>query len=629
MSASDIFGPLALPRATGILSDGSSSIAGNATPENGASRRAPGLSSNKLSGNDQDSDADNAGSPRRPRGEFADAVQGQPIPGGGSPSRNNRSVRGPEPIDTRVAIDDLPQGNDQAGAASPGTQQLAGIDKVAIGRRDTAVSSGVNAPQGDGGGSADQAGRTGAGKGNRLTPNAVGSADNVALRPGEQRPSDIDVAAAFGAGGIGRKLEMSTGSTSRDARTDSELIAVKGPRFVRRSPGGRPQMSATAAMPTQAFKDRMQLRTQGQAGAKAGPQTDETIELGLTFLARNQAAHGGWTLAGYGDEEPAMVSDTAATGLALLAFQGAGYHHLDYKYADNIRDALRYLVSNQREDGGLFIPGNDDANAFAEFYSHGIAAIALCEAYGMTQDPWLREPAQRSLNFIVESQTVVRPTSGGAPYGGWRYSIGMGPDTSVSGWMLMALKSGELAKLEVPAEPYEYVEAWLDLAQESKEVPHKYRYNPFADNDARRVHGRRPSKTMTAVGLLMRLYLDWDRSSVNMQQGGDYLARSLPAMGSLSEPPNERSRDTYYWYYATQVMFHLGGKHWEAWNGKLQPLLVDSQVKRGIYAGSWDPVRPVPDRWAPHGGRLYVTTLNLLSLEVPYRHLPLYEDTAK
>jgi hypothetical protein len=33
--------------------------------------------------------------------------------------------------------------------------------------------------------------------------------------------------------------------------------------------------------------------------------------------------------------------------------------------------------------------------------------------------------------------------------------------------------------------------------------------------------------------------------------------------------------------------------------------------------------------WAKYGGRLYVTTLNLLSLEVNYRHLPLYDATAK
>ena len=41
-------------------------------------------------------------------------------------------------------------------------------------------------------------------------------------------------------------------------------------------------------------------------------------------------------------------------------------------------------------------------------------------------------------------------------------------------------------------------------------------------------------------------------------------------------------------------------------------------------AGSWDPLGPTPDKWAPFGGRLYVTTMNLLSLEVAYRHLPLY-----
>jgi hypothetical protein len=46
-------------------------------------------------------------------------------------------------------------------------------------------------------------------------------------------------------------------------------------------------------------------------------------------------------------------------------------------------------------------------------------------------------------------------------------------------------------------------------------------------------------------------------------------------------------------------------------------------------AGSWDPTAPIPDRWGPHAGRLYVTTLNLLSLEVQYRKLPLYDEAIK
>ena len=130
---------------------------------------------------------------------------------------------------------------------------------------------------------------------------------------------------------------------------------------------------------------------------------------------------------------------------------------------------------------------------------------------------------------------------------------------------------------------------------------------------------------MTAVGLLMRLHDGWRRDRDVMVRGADYLRQNLPDIGTQEQ----LERDTYYWYYGTQVMFHMGGKHWEDWNGRLHPLLVNSQVQEGELAGSWHPALPVPDRWGPQAGRLYVTALNLLSLEVYYRHLPLYENTAR
>jgi hypothetical protein len=83
-------------------------------------------------------------------------------------------------------------------------------------------------------------------------------------------------------------------------------------------------------------------------------------------------------------------------------------------------------------------------------------------------------------------------------------------------------------------------------------------------------------------------------------------------------------RDSYYWYYATQVMFQMGGPHWDAWNDRLRPLLVEKQVSDGPFAGSWEPLGDVPDRWGREGGRVYVTAMHLLMLEVYYRHLPLY-----
>ena len=92
---------------------------------------------------------------------------------------------------------------------------------------------------------------------------------------------------------------------------------------------------------------------------------------------------------------------------------------------------------------------------------------------------------------------------------------------------------------------------------------------------------------------------------------------------------SKRLRDTYYWYYATQVLKHIDGPEWQTWNNALRPLLIRTQEKSGDNAGSWDPYDPVPDRWAPFGGRLYVTTMNLLSLEVRHRLLPLYQKTNK
>ena len=312
-----------------------------------------------------------------------------------------------------------------------------------------------------------------------------------------------------------------------------------------------------------------------------------------------------------------MNSDAAATALTVLSFLGAGYHHRDFQYQDVVSAGLEFLVAGQKQNGDLYGLSGEDGNPVVSLYSHGLATIALCEAYGMTQDPDLRDAAQRAINFISETQHRQQ--------GGWRYTPGIDSDTSVTGWMMMALKSGELANLEVPEQAYRRIEKWLGSAQASKEESHLYRYNPLAPDSATQRHGRNPTKSMTAVGLLMRLYLGWRRDDERMIAGADYLVQNLPEVGT----DREIKRDTYYWYYASQVLFHMGGNHWETWNRRLHPILIESQVRDGTMAGSWDPSRPVPDRWGPHGGRIYVTTLNLLSLEVYYRHLPIYEETAR
>lgn len=447
------------------------------------------------------------------------------------------------------------------------------------------------------------------------------------------RPTEIDAAADRG--GLGVKPSEAAGMARSPANRDAAANLSPG-RFRGHAAGGSPSTSSDARHPSAAFSsrgDRVEQMRSGSAGSPSA-QTEAAIELGLKYLSSIQQSDGGWAFNEIGShdveqaETPQIRADGAATGLTLLAFLGAGYDHIDGPYQSTVQRGLDSLVERQASSGLIFPEeGAPDTWQVARFYSHGIASIALCEAYGMTGDPRLREPAQRALDYIVRTQVASR--------GGWRYTPGYNADLSVTGWMLMALRSGELAGLEVPSRTYASVRRFLESCREPTGHQARFRYNPQAPaDDPRTSHGRNPGTVMTSVGLLMQLYLGEGRESERMLRGADHLLSNLPTVGESLQPARTSTlgnplRDTYYWYYGTQVMFHVGGQHWHAWNDALHPLLVETQTTRGALAGSWNPLRPVPDKWRHLGGRLYVTTMNLLSLEVYYRHLPLYEMTGR
>ncbi|MBW3600081.1 MAG: hypothetical protein KY475_22765 [Planctomycetes bacterium] len=327
-------------------------------------------------------------------------------------------------------------------------------------------------------------------------------------------------------------------------------------------------------------------------------QTEAAVRRGLAWLARHQHRDGRWSLDRFHElcqeHHPQQQcggrgrsADTAATGFALLPFLGAGHTHQEGDYADVVGRGLTWLAANQKENGDLFTGGAGNGH----MYSHGVAAIALCEAYAMTNDAGLRGPAQKAIDFIVHAQHKNS--------GGWRYSPGQDGDTSVFGWQIMALKSGEIAELNVPQETLERAKKWLErVGAKGKQL------GQFGYTNAH------PSPAMTAEALLCLQYLGAERNDPRLLQGGDYLLSHLH--------PADTS---YYWYYATQVMYHLQGEHWRQWNEAQRDALIQSQVKDGAAPGSWNP----KDRWERDGGRLYATSLRLLMLEVYYRHLPLYQ----
>lgn len=458
-------------------------------------------------------------------------------------------------------------------------------------------------------------------------PNTLGSADGqLAAATGAGVPRQqlgglpIRIAAEEGPGGLGHVPAADPGIPNRRARSESDVVHQVAGRFILERSGGLKAFEArvkdTAVPGFQQRDPELRKELAKKGGGSEG--SERALEMGLDFLVRHQNPDGSWSLHNFGAGRPGyatagqgqMQSDTAGTGLALLAFLGAGYTHLHEQddshrhFRQAVERGVAYLVQNQKPDGDLFVGGSK----YCWLYSHGIASIALCEAYGMTRDPQLQQPAQKCLDFIAAAQS---PTEGG-----WRYTPRLGTDTSVSGWQIMALKSGELSGLKVPPQCYSRVSIWLDSAQGSN--PALYVYRPQAEQ----AHQRTPSIVMTAEALLMRQYLGWKQDEKRMVAGADYIRANLPQFGTAARP----ERNAYYWYYATQFMNQMQGVYWNDWNNRLRDLLTTSQTQSGALAGSWDPNQPTPDRWGREGGRIYVTTMHLLMLEVYYRRLPLYQD---
>jgi len=227
-------------------------------------------------------------------------------------------------------------------------------------------------------------------------------------------------------------------------------------------------------------------------------------------------------------------------------------------------------------------------------YSHGLAAIVLCEAFAMTHDNALQRPAQASLDFIAYAQDPITR--------GWRYKPRdmSGGDTSVVGWQLMALKSGHMGNLYVNPSTVQGAKKFLDSVQANQGATYGY----MAPGEKR---------ATSAIGLLCRMYLGWDQNQPALNDGVRRLSKSGPSDVNM-----------YYNYYATQVMRHYEGPMWEKWNKKMRDWLVKNQDRKGHREGSWYMGKEHTNK----GGRLYCTAMATMILEVYYRHLPIYGKKA-
>ncbi len=394
-------------------------------------------------------------------------------------------------------------------------------------------------------------------------------------------------------------------------------------------------------------------------GGPGGPnkQTEDVVLNGMRWLARHQNEDGSWGAVSLksrcqpehscSQAQKSYVSsyDEGLTGLALLTFLGAGYgHDSEAFFKDPARGnkvvrvgpivtaGLKWLVKHENSDGSF---GQD--RAFV--YNQALATMALCEAYGLTQNRYWKEPAQKAVDYLQGAQ---RPNPSGQGMWGWRYASRQDierahggdtldsayqkelydADTSVTGWAVMALKSAKLSGLEVKDASLEGGLAFV------KWVSTQDGQAGYLDAKTAGAKVQGPddqfdyhASGMSALAMCVRAFTAHDADDPFLEMAAKRLVADLPRVSK-----DGLSVDYYYWYYGSLALNQFdgpqsprrSGKYWGPWNKAMVTAITEGQQKSTADCGhgGW----LVPDRWCHSGGPIYATAINVLTMEVYYRY---------
>lgn len=368
-------------------------------------------------------------------------------------------------------------------------------------------------------------------------------------------------------------------------------------------------INGLAGGPPAGMKGRLNGIGRFTGGPSGSPPSEDAVNAALLWLKRHQSPDGSWSgnawqnncsdgkCQGPGSDTGGSTYDAGLTGLAVLAYTGHGNSHRFGKFKLTVNNALRYLKQTQRRDGSI---GYVEAGVHGGMYNHALATMALCELYGVSRDFTLKRSAQKAVDFVLKAQN---------PNLGWKYRPKSGKnDTSVTGWMVLALKAAKTAGLEVPEEAFTGAQRWFARATDSRGVAGYTGpgggSGVLAGNENFGAH-----PVMTAVSVVCRVFSGERLSTPQLQKGAKVIGEDLPRY-------EENQVSYYYWYYGTYALYQFGGPRWEKWNKAMLKALVGTQRSGGCDDGSWDAV----GEWCTAGGRVYAVALNVLTLEIYYRY---------
>ena len=377
-------------------------------------------------------------------------------------------------------------------------------------------------------------------------------------------------------------------------------------------------------------------------------RSESAVLLALDWLRRHQHPDGHWACRdfvtacrdpgkpcsnqhpSYTDGRGAHEHDVGVTALALLAYTGFGHTHRFGEFREFrpvVKRAMDWLLAQQVRSKDLRTDGRiGPADGEQWIYGHAIATMALAELLAMGRDFRLRKPVEKAVRLCLVYQN---------PGYGWRYGFREGSDTSVTGWMVLALKTAracsQMRLLKIRKEEFtpafEGALTWFrgctarsgrtgylapgdPGSQLTDAYPDPYPYS-------------KKLSCMTAVSVLCRLFAGESRREPDIQRGVKILLGSLPRW----RPATGKRKSTinmYYWYYASYALYQYGKSPWKQWSPAMLDALCDNQRLGGCEDGSWDPI----GEWGAVGGRVYATALTAMTLEVYYRYQRAQETPA-
>jgi hypothetical protein len=455
------------------------------------------------------------------------------------------------------------------------------------------------------------------------------------------------------------------GPSSREAMPEmkpvvTDLAAVDAALSAEQAAADQAAVAANAAL-----KPAAAPRGRGWASSYQGVtnESEDAVDKALKWLAEHQLPNGSWS---YDHRlgpcqgkcsDPGSMAEAlnGATGMACLCFISHGNTHRGGRYQAQVINGLKFLISRMDGKGSMYEKGG-------RMYSHALATLALCEDLrirkdkdfvkmtseglgalpgppagqadvgageaeekaapgfkpasmhysfrdkqamkeqnreGQAMEGIIAAAAMRAIQFILYAQDTAN--------GGWRYEPAKpDSDISVTGWQVMALYSANKAQVYVRPTWNDMLNKFLDKIQ-TDNYGSQYGYHLTEGRDA--------TPTRSAIGLLCRLYTNWNGAEQGFVQGTQSLART-----------GVNQQDMYQDYYVTLLLHHVGGQLWDGWNEQMRGYLIRTQATAGHETGSWSFHGGLG---SGPGGRHYNTCLATLILEVYYRSKPILAPTSE